>query len=254
MNDCNSYIDFNNWISEIIADAKSGKNINLNKIIKKASRLPSPDTTEKYSNLIDSGLCYGLDELAFLLSNSLKPAASAIRTKTGKKDTKKSLTTYLSELWKIWEKYFLKYGWDNYVFHLIRSDKYLQKASAFKSYYHKITHPGDKCYNPACEIPHETVEYTEFYMKHSSEFLALSRASLLGCEGFVHACLWLKNALVFEKIWKYWKAPDISRIQLAWLPFIICAGELKRANILKDIWDSMKKNRNYNPEKGCKLS
>ena len=33
---------------------------------------------------------YSIDELASLLSNFLKPAASAIRTKTGKKDTKKS--------------------------------------------------------------------------------------------------------------------------------------------------------------------
>lgn len=242
MKDGNEYIIFKNWISAILEDAKNGKNVNINKIIKKASRLPSPDTEEKYNSLIDSGLCYCFDELAFSLNSLPIKDTNAIKKKNFKRDKKKILTTYLSELWKIFEKNILKYGWEKYFDRLSNSVDYQKRVSAVESIYHRITHPGNECYNPACENTNGILKSTEFYFKHSSEFLKLSRTSILGCEGFVDACHRLNNEIVFVKIWNHWKAPIICKTQLLWLPFIICAGQLKRADILNEIWSSFIKN------------
>jgi len=241
MKDGNEYIIFKNWISVILEDAKNGKNVNINKIIKKSSRLPSPDTEEKYNNLIDSGLGYCFDELAFLLPNLPKPNSSSATKKNPKKDKKKSLTTYLSELWKIFEKNFLKYGWENYFDRLSNSADYQKRISAVESIYHRITHPGNECYNPECENTNDILKSTEFFFERSPEFLKLSRTSILGCEGYIDACHKLKNEIVFAKIWNHWKAPIICKTQLLWLPFIICAGQLKRADILNEIWSSFNK-------------
>ena len=237
-----SYTDFKHWITDVITDANVGKKINFDKIIKKASSMPLPGSSEEYTNLIDSGLCYSFDELAFILATSVQSVTSRKEIRPNKNDIDISLVNSLSELWNIFEKHFLKDGWDNYVFHLQKTNLYLKKLSAYKSYYHNITHTENKCYNPAFETPNKTTEFSEFYLKHSSKFLDLSRTSLLGCEGFAHACLWLNNDSVFEKIYLNWKSPNISKPQLAWLPYIICAGELRRADILKDIWASMKGN------------
>ena len=68
-----------------------------------------------------------------------------------------------------------------------------------------------------------------------SDACYLSRANITGCEGFIYASENLKNEYVFEKVYHHWKEPNIERLQLLWIPFITCAGELKRTDILSEI-------------------
>jgi len=241
MSFCNSYIDFKNWVLQILDDSEHIENIDFNKIIERASRLPIPDTTEKYQNLIDTGLCYILDKLASTLGDFTESDNLTNITKPEENQLKKRLNSYLTELWEIWEKYFMKPCWNQYAAHLINSDRFQERLSALNYAYCKLFHLCDKCKKTDIRIPSSTRIPDELHLKNIGASCSLSRSlSICGCEGFVSASERLVNERVFERIYGYWKSSDIYKMQLLWIPFILCAGKLKRSDILKDILESMK--------------
>jgi hypothetical protein len=225
----NPYINFTNWISEILEDSENSKKININKVIKKAKRLPTPDSEEKYQNLFDAGFCYSLNELASYIGNFFYSDTASSIANHNKNEIKKSLNSDLTTLWKIWEKNCFIFGADKFIAFLHRSEKYRKRLFAFGVLYNAFR---DRVLNE------DKSENSNDHLFR--EYFSLSRASVIGYEGFVDAAEKLGNEIVFEKVWKLWLIPNDRRMQMLWFPLIGCARKFKRSDILKEIWRNLK--------------
>ena len=153
---------------------------------------------------------------------------------------RKRLNSFVTNLWELWENYFLKNGWYHYASFLMNNEEFKKRAAIINYHYNKLFNKCDNCGHTSIKIPSENRASPSSHLENFNESLRLSRATLTGCEGFVYASEILNNENVFERVYSHWRAPGISRLQLLWLPFIKCAGEFKRKDILIDILQIMK--------------
>ena len=223
----NSYSDYSDWINSILSSPKKKKNINFDETIYKASCLPKPDTDARYQELIDSGLGFLLCDLAYILGDHEKLSKKCV--------SKKRLNSYLENLWNIWEGLFIRCCWYDYFKYLIDNEQFQKRLSNVNYHNNKLFNKCSGCQKSFAPIPSNDRLPPLEYWEKLSEACYLSRANITGCEGFIYASENLKNEYVFEKVYHHWKEPNIERLQLLWIPFITCAGELKRTDILSEI-------------------
>ena len=240
MSDSISYIEFNDSINKILTSPEKRENINFDEIIHIASCLPKPNTAKKYHRLIDSGIGFSLCDLAFIVGDYFNRENHTNVEETDNETIKTSLNRHLMNLWEIWEKYFLKDGWDHYAYHLMQNGQFNKRVSILNYHYNKLFNKCNDCQKTSINIPSEDRASPMLHFENLGDAICLSRANITGCEGFVYASENLKNEKVFESVYSHWRAPEISRMQLFWIPFITCAGELKREDILIDILELMK--------------
>ena len=143
-------------------------------------------------------------------------------------------------LWEIWEKYFLKYGWDHYASHLMQNGQFNKRLSILNYHYNKLFNKCNDCHKTSINIPSENRADPMLHLKNLGDASVYHAHTITGCEGFVYASENLKNEEVFERVYSHWRAPEIYRMQLLWIPFITCAGKFKRKDILIDIFQLMK--------------
>jgi len=236
----NPYIESNNWINEILSSPGGRQKIDFDKIIHKVSCLPIPDTDEKYQTLIDSELGFSLSDLAAHLINNPESEENFNRQAENNDMPINRLNSYLTNLWEIWEKHFIRYSWYHYSSHLIRNEQFNKKLSILNYHYNKLFNKCNDCQKTSIKIPSSNKTSPMLHLNNLGESRHLSTMTLTGCEGFVYASEKLKNEYVFERVYSHWRAPNIHRMQLLWIPFILCAGELKRVDILTDILQLMK--------------
>ena len=240
MNDNNPYNDFNKLIQNYLSFLRMGKSLDISKILKKASHLPEPITDINYRKMIDSGIAFSISDLVFNYFYNHHVAEN--NPDKNNINLKSSIIIYLTDLWKIWEKLFIKNGWNYYASFLIHSEEFKDRASFINEHYNALFNKCGDCSKTSIKIPLENRTSPMLQLDKFGDVIRLSRSTLTGCEGFVFASEILKNEKVFESVYSHWKAPGISRLQLLWIPFISCAGELKRKDILMDIFQEMKGN------------
>ena len=239
MNKENSYINFNNWINEISSSPEKIQKINFGEILHKFSCLPKPDTDEKYQELIDSGVSYSLSDLFGKFTDN--PGFDQYITTQGESNdtTIDRLNYYLINLWEIWEKFFIKNSWYEYCSFIVKTKQFKNRVLTLNFKYNNLFNKCNDCQKTDIKIPSVDSEAPELHVENFDESCHLSTIAVTGCEGFVYASTILRNEYVFERVYSHWAEPNIQRMQLLWIPFISCAGELGRADILRDIFRNM---------------
>jgi hypothetical protein len=237
MKDINPYIIFNRSLRDILNSFGNGRNINFDDIIKNACCLPLPLNDNEYSNLINSGIAFSLSDLASTLSNPYFFKDTKLIKNIV---SKKSLNQYLTNIWDIWKKLFLKSSWTHYSSFLINNEEFKKKLSLINYRYNKLFNKCNDCEKTSLRLPSENRISPSMQFNKIGEAVNLARSTLTGCEGFLYSSETLGNEYVFEDVYSHWKTPNIERMQLFWMPFICCAGELKRKDILLDIFQQIK--------------
>jgi hypothetical protein len=232
-----TYVKFNSRLDDALTAFENGQDLDFSKLIHKASSLPMPHSDQDYYSLINSGISFSLSDLSFALSTShLNEHLSEKKTWTLKRRSSK----YLTELWDIWERYFIKCCWNHYASILIQTEEFKNKAAFINYHYNKLFNKCGNCSQTKLRMPSEKNDSPKMHLAKLGEAINLTRMTFTGCEGFVYASEVFKNEYVFEKVYSHWKSPDISKMQLLYVPFITCAGELRRKDILLDILGLLK--------------
>ena len=227
------YVQFANFLCEILSSPEKIKIKDYKNIIRKATCLPVPNNEENYYELIESGISLLFSNLVFLLGDSAKGKTF--------KNLKKLLNRNLKDLWNIWEKLFIKCCFIHYLSKLELTKKYNENLSIFNFHYNKLYNKCADCEKTSLMIPSNDRRSPFYIQSNIDAFIRLSNVTLMGCEGFVYAAAILKNVIVFERVYSYMREPACLRCQLLWIPSILCAAKLKRAEILTDIFRLMKK-------------